>query len=159
MSIEKELIEASAFQARRSYVDRQDYLAALTRAVDMLDQDRFDTLSNEAVDWVNAAAKAIRNKRMIAEFSDGAAAVETPAPPAPAKISKTETVELDKYGIAVGSKNNRAAQMFERGAKMINVTNELGGTYYNLLRRLKRAGHDVSNEANGVIRLTHKDSA
>jgi len=63
----------------------------------------------------------------------------------------------DRYGVTAGSKNHRAIQMFEDGCRMGDVTEKVGGTYYNLLGKLKKAGHKVEKSPNGITRLTHSD--
>jgi hypothetical protein len=68
MSIEKELLKATGFEPKRKYPDRQNYLAALARATNQLEDKEFEALSEAAIDWFNAAAKAIGNKRDIEEF-------------------------------------------------------------------------------------------
>jgi hypothetical protein len=89
-------------------------------------------------------------------------AVKLKPPPkekkAPAKRapSNDEDVVLDKWGCIPGSKNAQALAMFEKGATSREIKEELGGTYYNILKKKQLAGHIV--EKNGsVIKLTHKD--
>jgi hypothetical protein len=65
--LEQELIDASAFRMKR-FAKRQDYLAALARAVEQMELDDFDTLSNEAVDWYNAACNAVNANDDIIDF-------------------------------------------------------------------------------------------
>lgn len=236
-AIEKELIEASGFEPRRNYAERQDYLAALARAVQDMDEDDFDKVSNEAADWYNAAVDAINDKSNIPDFDDAEKAAEPEtaepadaeveegteveaeeeadaeveeeaepeekaprsrrgkAPDKPASKGKAETkgkaalkdknapkaepeprqpakkaeatttkraapvagLRLDKWDIAEGTKNSQAAAMLEKGAKMADVNKEVGGTYYNLLKRLVKQGHKLLKEPNGELRLVHKD--
>jgi hypothetical protein len=78
-AIEQELIEATGFTPRRNYPDRQDYLAAVARAVDQLQDVDFEGLSAEAADWFNAAARALSNKKTIADFPDADPEAEEPA--------------------------------------------------------------------------------
>lgn len=225
MTIEQELLAATGFEPKRKYPDRQDYLAALARATNQLEDDAFDKLSEAAVDWFNAAAKGIGNKRDIEEFelfgepevpgdvtpreyeedtleaevaeADEEEVVEpvkkpvrlkkdgTPAKPYTSgppllgkrfnkKMSHAETaiklplkpkpimpdddiidVELDKWACIPGTKNAQAAELFENGARMADVTKTIGGTYYNLLARLSKAGHKVEKGVHGIIVLVH----
>ena len=165
MSIEQELVEATDFQPTRKFDNRQDYLAALARKVDALEQDEFDELTNESVNWFNNAARCMRNKRAIPDFADaGEEAFEVQSEEvkpseeeAPTQAVNDLEITFDKYGIAVGSKNYQAAQMLEKGCKMAEITDTLGGTFYNLVKRLKRQGHHIEREANGFMKLTHAD--
>ncbi len=70
MTIESELIEATGFTPRRNYPERQDYLAALARSVDQLEDVDFDGLSTEAAEWFNAAARALSAKKPLEDFPD-----------------------------------------------------------------------------------------
>lgn len=69
-AIEKELTEATGFVPRKNYPDRQDYLAAIARAVDGLEDVDFEGLSTEAAEWFNAAARALSAKKVIVDFAD-----------------------------------------------------------------------------------------
>jgi hypothetical protein len=187
LTIEQQIIEATSFEAPRKYKERQDYLAALAKAVNKLEDKEFDTLSNEAVDWFNDACRAISNKKDIPEFADAeeTTEVEEAAPVAEAKVEKKakaepkrrakgvpartldhpeinpqasiDNFEVDGYGIVKGSKNAAAVAMFEQGCRMSDVTASIGGTYYNLVARLMKQGHTVEKGPNGVITITHKD--
>lgn len=201
--IEQDIIKVTSFEPPRKYEDRQDYLAALVRAVDKLDDVEFDLLGPVTVEWVNDAASAMRNRKKIVDFPDNedtddnldtneadtADAVEQEADAggvqdepveAPVKVparrkkgaaprklehpkvdpkASIENFQTDKYGIVVGSKNAAAAAMFEKGCRMSDVTASIGGTYYNLVARLKKQGHTVESGANGFTKLTHKDAA
>ena len=214
MSIETELLKITGFEPKRKYPDRQDYLAALARAANQLEDEDFDKLSESAIDWFNAAAKAIGNKRDIEEFeafpvtdipgnvpqdaeeedpleaevaeADAEEEPEKPVklkkdgtprqanrgpalgkrfnkklPPAAINLKLPETddnivdVELDKFACIPGTKNAKAAALFEQGARMADVTKTIGGTYYNLLARLTKQGHKVEKGLHGVMLLTH----
>lgn len=188
MSIESELVEATGFEARKNYEDRQDYLAALARSVNDLDEEAYDTLSNEAVEWFNAACRALNNKKDIEDFEDapvatGSEPVEEEAEPqaeteeevkpkpkkvVAAKVAKpkakveeidADQIELDEFGVAVGSKNSQAVEMLKKGCRMADISKEIGGTYYNLVQRLVKQGHTLEKAANGVLRLVHMDKA
>jgi len=91
MSVEEELIEASDFKPRRNYSNRQDYLAALARAVDQLGDPELDALSREAGEWFYAAAEAINAKTDIPDFEDEPSAEKN----APDAIAENEGEEAE----------------------------------------------------------------
>lgn len=232
--IEKELVNVASFKARRDY-ERQDYLAALARAINEVGEDEFDGLSVEAQDWFNDAVRALNKKQELPDFPDvddssddneseasgdeaeaeaaGAAEDEGVAAQGnssdgdiqavPAKRAKkakgkaTKKAEesfqpvvtkrgkgqpprkldhppihhpdpdtpldqldfaMDEFGIVKGTKNAAAAAMLAQGCRMADVTESIGGTYYNLLQRLVKQGHLLEKSANGILKLTHKDS-
>lgn len=216
MSVEKELLDVTGFKPRVTYADRQDYLAALARAVDGLGEDDFDELSTAAANWFNEACTALNNKDEIPDFDgtlsaeddetetddvqevdvveDSSSDEETETErelenivedPPPKKQSKTkkdpnptkrrpgnkldhapivdlktkalDQIKLDKYGIAEGTKNSVALQMLEKGCRMADISESIGGTYYNVLGRMVKDGHKLEKAANGVLTLTHKD--
>lgn len=67
--IETELVKATKVK-ETSFRARQDYLAALVRGVDKLDQDKWDNLSDEAVAWHAAAVAQMDKKRQIEDFGN-----------------------------------------------------------------------------------------
>lgn len=186
--IEQEILEATQFDPPRKYDDRQDYLAALAKAVNKLEDIDFDALSTEAADWFNTSVKAMNNKKDLPDFPDAeeeAEAEEVKAEPKKVAkaVEKTEPkrrpkgappkkldhpkvdpqasidhFETDKYGVVVGSKNAAAVAMLEKGCRMADITASIGGTYYNLVARLMKQGHHIEKGANGMITLTHKDA-
>lgn len=68
-----------------------------------------------------------------------------------------EDVVFDKWGAMEGSKNSQALAMFEQGATTKEVKDELGGTYYNILKKMVQNGHKLNKEG-AVITLVHADS-
>lgn len=64
---------------------------------------------------------------------------------------------LDKFGAIEGSKNSQALALFEKGATSKEVKDDLGGTYYNILKRAVQAGHRIE-KVGSLITLTHKDN-
>src|SRR6478736_5488027 len=76
-AIETELVKASDFEPSKKY-ERQDYLAALARRVNELEEDQYDELSIEAQDWFNAAVRSLNKKQDLPEFPDVEAAAEEP---------------------------------------------------------------------------------
>jgi hypothetical protein len=230
MSIEQELIKATEFNVNKVYKKRQDYLAALARAVDALDQDIFDEFSNEAAKWFEEAVNAINDKEELPDFEEETVSSETddgskfdpetgeledeveeveeapkqkkvsgksaktgapiksaeleadidddaeaeeqevlPAkkrakgqPPKklnypPIKLRAIDGMTLDRYGTVSGSKNSIAISMLEKGCRMSDIKNSIGGTYYNLLQRLVKDGHYFEKSANGMMKIIHKD--
>lgn len=229
-ALETELVEASAFEPTKNY-ERQDYLAALARALNEVDEDVFDELSVDAQDWFNAAVKAINKKQDIPDFpdaeeaeaddsegeaddntddeseddtaddseTDGDEAEETSkdedeeAPPPkktkkpakagkPVKVKAKPVVDEDdddepeekaakktpkrlptpgenknRYGITIGSQGHKAIVMLEEGSRMSAITEDVGGTYYNLLKKLTQDGHKIEKSPTGIIKLIHKD--
>lgn len=204
--IEQELTEASEFDTDKKYKNRQDYLAALVRAVDRIDEEVFDNLSDEAADWLSNAVKAMNKKEDIEEFEDESgpeplsdeepalsddeptddeiegAEVEVaetsegeeeaeeaePAPkakttPKPRKKSEPTptradsiTGELDKFGFVLGTKTSEAMAMLEQGARMKDVKEKFGDTFYTSLKKCVARGHVVTKEGS-TITLTCKD--
>jgi hypothetical protein len=83
---------------------------------------------------------------------------KSPAKPTPKKAPSIdeEDVVLDKWGAMEGSKNSRALAMFEKGATSKEIKDKLGGTYYNILKKMNEKGHKVEKEGS-LIKLTHRD--
>ena len=202
-TIEDELLEATAFPKNRPYPQRQDYLAALARAVHGLDEVDFDALSLEAATWFNNAAVALNNKKDIEEFTDDTGPTEdelqpaegpddeeteegSDGEPAAAPVTKAkngrrkgqpprklphppikditlgdvesiENITIDRYGNISGYKTAAATAMFEKGCRMTDVTASIGGSYYNMLRKLEKRGHIVKRGPNGMTTVIHKD--
>lgn len=216
-AIETALVEATGFEPTKNY-ERQDYLAALARAVNDLDEADFDSLEVEAQDWFNLAVKALNKKKDLPDFpdlegEDEAEAddstgddteddttddaetdeaeddAEEEAPEPPKKVVKIKsrmlqeqeaakkpmvskkkpynvkklpppnasTGEVDKFGQKLDSQGHKACEMLEQGSRMSALTEEIGGTYYNLLKKLVKEGHKIEKSPNGIITLIHKD--
>ena len=72
--IEQELRKAWKMRKKdEDFETRQDYLVALIRGFDIAcskDDDLFDTISQEAADWFNAATEARNKKLEIEDFPD-----------------------------------------------------------------------------------------
>ena len=66
MTIEEEI--CAAVKLTREYDDRQDYLAALVRGIQNLDDATYERLSDEAYEWFKMGVKSINNKRTIKDF-------------------------------------------------------------------------------------------
>lgn len=67
-AVEQELVEATQFVPEKKYRKRQDYLAALMRAVCDLPDPEFDKLSDEAVDWSYRSVDAHRAGQELPDF-------------------------------------------------------------------------------------------
>lgn len=74
--LEKELVKATKIKAL-DHEDRQDFLAAVSRAAHKLKDDDYDNLSNEAAIWHKAAVDALNAKEEIPDF-DGSIGDEAP---------------------------------------------------------------------------------
>ena len=135
------------------------------------DEDEDDTLDDEVEDseeTVQHANNGSAKEQTLHEIDD---AIENETPkkkamkPAKAKLkpSKKEvfpverTIELDKWGCLVDSKNHEALALFEKGASAREVTEAIGGTYYNVLKRIARDGHTVEKKDH-IITIIHKDA-
>lgn len=241
--VERELIKVTKYKVKRKFDNRQDYLGSILNAAAKLSQEEFDDLTQEAADWVNAAADAKNNKEPElpdfdevevvdeegneltpdeadepegddeseeseededddSEFDDDdeddsdedeepdeedngediegtvlLPAVQekhkgevAPPPPNPAKKlpskvtakvkneaavrhGKAVEIGLDKWGCMEGTKNSQALALFEKGTTAKEVKEALGGTFYNVLARVQKAGHRVEKEGN-LIKLS-----
>lgn len=60
-TVEQELLAITKFVPEKKYRKRQTYLTALMRAVDALNDEAFDQLSDEAVSWVDKAVQAFKS--------------------------------------------------------------------------------------------------
>ena len=80
--------------------------------------------------------------------------------PKPKKVEASDEelpdVKMDKWGAMEGSKNALALGMFEKGATSKEIKDALGGTYYNILKRMAIKGHKIE-KVGAVIKLTHSD--
>jgi len=69
--VETEIVKAASFKPTKiALKDRQEYLASLVRSVDKMSEDDFDTLSDDAADWITSAIAAMNKKREIPDFID-----------------------------------------------------------------------------------------
>lgn len=84
--VEREILKASGFKKKvKDFDDRAEYLAALTRAVDKMEDDDFNDLSQEASDWANAALEAVRDGEEVEDFEEPEAEEEAEPEEKPAK--------------------------------------------------------------------------
>lgn len=68
-----------------------------------------------------------------------------------------DTLEKNRYGITMGTKTHDAILMYEKGCTYADVSKELGGKHYNILKQLAQEGHLFEKFEGGKVRLTHKD--
>ncbi len=71
------------------------------------------------------------------------------------KAEDRDIATLDKWGTICGSKNSQALALFEKGATANEVKNILGGTYYNILRKMVEDGHKLEKEGS-LMKLIHR---
>jgi len=77
LSVEQEILDAVEAQRGKKETDDQSYLERLTRLCDKkLDEANWESLSEEAQDWVEKAMKALTNQRKIPAFPKAAGASE-----------------------------------------------------------------------------------
>lgn len=69
--VEKELVEATGFDALREYRNRQEFLTELLIASADLSQDAFDALNEPAYEWTNNAAIARKSGKPLPDFDGG----------------------------------------------------------------------------------------
>ena len=67
--IEAELQKALNLKTKRNE-DKQDYMARLVEGVNDADDDTYNGLSKEALDWFNDACDSIEGKKDIPDFPD-----------------------------------------------------------------------------------------
>lgn len=130
--------------------DDRDSVAAVDdeKAADAQDNDEEVEVSKPAKKGKGASKPA---KKVVAAPK----VKEKPEPKIKQKpVDLEEDVVLDKWGCMEGSKNSQALGMFEKGATAKEIKDAIGGTYYNILRKMVEQGHKL--EKNGaVMKLTH----
>jgi hypothetical protein len=68
------------------------------------------------------------------------------------------TVQRNRYNVTVGTKTHDALMMYESGKYTRGeVSDKLGGKYYNCLRDAVKNGHTVELSPDDKVKLTHKD--
>jgi len=67
--IEQELLDATKYKGKKG-ASRENYLAGLVQAVEKMDEDDFDNLSDAAAVWYNDAVAAMNDKDPPPEFAD-----------------------------------------------------------------------------------------
>ena len=96
----------------------------------------------------------VKAKKEKAPPKAAAKPIKPPLDPRDFRLEDQPEVIVDKFGCVVGSKNHRALAMFEKGATTTEVKNTIGGTYYNILKKMVQNGHRLEKEG-AVITLTH----
>lgn len=67
------------------------------------------------------------------------------------------TGEKDRFGIVIGTKTHEAVKMYEKGATLRQITDEIGGRFYNILKKLAKDGHVIEKIEGGIWKVIHKD--
>lgn len=176
-AVEAELRKVSKVKDKK-YKDRQDELAALLIAIDRnVSEEDYDLLSDEAVKWHHDAVAAADTRQPIPDFPDMQPGDEPPAEEAspeeaapqvperekkPSERNQPDYSKLDgsrdRYGLVIGTKTHMAVQMYEKGCTTKEIHDELGGRFYNILKKMVNDGHNVfKDEETKVWKLTHKD--
>jgi hypothetical protein len=82
------------------------------------------------------------------------AKVEVEEPPLAPRYANLSGLK-NRYGFYEGTKSDDTCKMLEKGATMAEVKEALGDTKYNVLRKLRQDGHQVSQGPR--FTLVHKD--
>lgn len=124
------------------------------------ESDEEDEPLQAAEDTDEAEAEVVPDKKPAKKLAKAKKEVKkevkAPGPAAKPKFEYEHEVEMDRWGCMIGSKASYAAAMFERGATMKEVTTEIVGTYYNLLKKLVKHGHVLEKEGH-VLKICHMD--
>ena len=90
--IEKELAKKTKIDEQGDGEDRQDYLVRLCEAVNVLEEDDWEAMSEGAKAWANGATRAVKAEKELADFDDDKPAVKkAPAKAATAAKGKPAT--------------------------------------------------------------------
>jgi hypothetical protein len=120
------------------------------------DNDRAEPESVESDPKPKSGAKGKAAK--VKAPAKAPAAGKPPGKPARKSPDYTSlTGEKDRFGVVKGTKTAEAVAMYVKGVTAKQITDELGGRYYNILTRLTKEGHRVEKLADNVWKLTHKD--
>lgn len=128
---------------------------------DVLGNDEEETDEEEGE--VEPAPKAAKPNKKAAKPTK---AKPEPAPkakkekarePDPSELKSKEHITFDQFGLAHGTQNAEAVAMLQKGCRMKDITNKIGGTYYNVLRRLVKEGHVLEKRGDGTLQLIHRD--
>ncbi len=115
---EQELVEATNFDTQREYKHRQDYLVELLIASADLSQDAFDSLSEAAYGWTNAAAVARKSGKTLPDFvEEGEYEDHSEDDPSSDLQSTSETGDLVNVQEQPSSKPRRAGKKGGRKSK------------------------------------------
>jgi hypothetical protein len=84
--------------------------------------------------------------------------VEKPKKAVPSPDPEDEgDVALDKWGCMEGSKNSQALTMLENGATTKEIRDAIGGTYYNIMKKMVENGHRLEKQGS-LFKLTHSEN-
>jgi hypothetical protein len=101
LKVERELLKVTKIAEQEDGEDRQDYLKRLCQAVNVLEDEDWEAVSEEAQEWGNAATRAVKAKKALPDFNEKEKSAEKkdgtkakPAKPsAKAKPAKAEEEE------------------------------------------------------------------
>ena len=113
--IEAELQKALNLKTKRNE-DKQDYMARLVEGVNDADDDTYNGLSKEALDWFNDACDSIEGKKDIPDFPDAKAE------------AKEETSGRSRRGSKSEAKDEPKEDPIKVGSTVV-ITNKRGKTY------------------------------
>ena len=173
--VEAELVKATKYRPKGN-PSRQDFLAGLLIAIDQkLSDEQYDLLSDTAAQWHKDAVQSLEAKRVIPDFPDLPDAPPiTEPPPYVAPVPEADydgktpvsqrmvpdyenlSGEIDRFGLYLGTKTQKAVEMYEKGCTAKEIMDNLGGRFYNILKKLKGKGHKVTKDG-PIWKLTHKD--
>lgn len=80
-AVEKELTKLTKLKPDK-YDDRQDYLAAIARALERISNDDYDSLTDPAANWHKAACDALNDKEEVPNFDGTLSSAEGAEPEA-----------------------------------------------------------------------------
>ena len=87
--VEKELAKKTKIDEQDDGEDRQNYLVRLCEAVNTLEEDDWESMSEGAKAWANGATRAVKAEKDLPDFDDDKpAAKKAPAKAAPAAKGK-----------------------------------------------------------------------
>lgn len=96
-AVEQELLRATGFTLTDAHQVRQTYLIDLIKAVSDLSDEDFDIMTDEAKEWSNSAAKAVKAHKPIQDFEEGETSEpSTIEPPTGEEVAVEETKEKPK---------------------------------------------------------------
>lgn len=101
-SIEEELLEVTGEKAQGRKEERGAFLTRIANAIDGLDDDEYEKLSEEAQAWFEKAAKAVTKDKAPAEFPDAEAKDEEEGEEADAEEEEEEEKVSAKKPAAKG---------------------------------------------------------
>ena len=108
--IEAEIVEVTNFEPPRKYAERQDYLAALAKAINKLEEIDYNSLSTEATDWFNDSVRALNNRKDLPDFPDIEEPENEPTEPISEPAEEVGEAEASPAPKAKADPNKRRAK-------------------------------------------------